>query len=108
MRKIVVNNNALLFLDELVTLLIENGYFGFLESSLDYVNGIYDFILHDLASAVHYNTPKELKQYGRFYSKVKISKRTTWYVFFDKIDNRYLVEYITNNHTPNAQFINLL
>ncbi len=44
MGKVVVKSEALLYLDELVAILVENGYFGFLGSSLEYVNRIYDFI----------------------------------------------------------------
>lgn len=32
----------------------------------------------------------------------KSSPRTTWYVFFSKSGNRYLIRYITNNHKDGA------
>ncbi len=107
MKKITVSSQALLFLDELVTTLVQNEYFGFLDTSLEYVNQIYDFIENDLTNVIHYPTPKELLKYGKYYAKLKVNNRTTWYVFFDKMDNRYFIEFITNNHTPQGAFLNL-
>ena len=108
MKKVVVKKEALLFLDELVAILIENEYFGFVESSLEYVNRIYDFIHNDLPHITHYETPEMLKHYGKYYVKLKSNKRTMWYVFFDKYESRYIVEFITNNHTSHSAYLNTL
>jgi len=108
MQKIIVKKEVLLFLDELITTLVESEYFGFAESAKDYVNKLYDAIYNDLPGLMHHVTPDKLKQYGSYYAKIKSNKRTTWYVFFDKRSNRYFVEFIANNHTPHSAFLNRL
>ena len=35
----------------------------------------------------------------------KSNPRTTWYIFFDKEDNQYLITFITNNHTEIAKYL---
>lgn len=35
----------------------------------------------------------------------KAGKRTAWYVFFDKKDKRFYIEYITNNRVSKAAFL---
>lgn len=109
MKKVVViKTEVLLFLDELVEILVENKYFSFLKNAEKYVNNLYDAIYNDLPSLKHYDTPQQLKRYGNYYVKIKGSKQTMWYVFFDKMDNRYLIEFITNNHAPQSEFLNEL
>ncbi|MFT4205137.1 MAG: hypothetical protein QM610_14625 [Chitinophagaceae bacterium] len=56
----------------------------------------------------HNTTPPALSQCGNHYIKIKASKRTMWYVFFDKSRNRYLINFITNNHAPESAYINKL
>lgn len=108
MTKIVlIKAEVILFLDELVTLLVEKEYFSFPKNAEIYVNKLYDAI-YDLPSLKHYETPQELIRYGKYYVKIKGSKQTMWYVFFDKMDNRYLVEFITNNHSPQSECLNKL
>lgn len=108
MKKVIVKKEALLYLDELFTILVEKEYFSFVESALEYVNRLYDFICNDLPHLPHHETPEELKRYGNYYVKIKSTKRTMWYIFFDKSDNRYLVEFITNNHTSQSAHLNNL
>lgn len=108
MKKIVVKNDVLQFLDELVTILVQKEYFGFVESAEEYVNKLYDAIYSDLPTLTHHKTPKELEHYGKYYVKIKGSKRTTWYVFFKRMKNRYLIQFITNNHVPQSTYLNKL
>ena len=96
------------YLIELIAILYEKEYFGFEESAHQYVEQIRQNIRKVLPQQTNHRTaPKELKRDGKYYIKIKGSNRTTWYVFFDKMDNRYFVEYITNNHVPQSAFFNL-
>jgi hypothetical protein len=45
------------------------------------------------------NAPKKFQRFGKKYLKYAAKKRTTWYMFFNKKDNRFLVNYILNDHS---------
>ena len=86
-------------------LLFEKEYFGFLESSFDYVDDIIDFLEHNLPIFPHKKTPENLIDLGSKYIFYKANQNTTWYIFFESQDNRYLVTFITNNHSEIIQFL---
>jgi hypothetical protein len=109
MEKIIfVSSDVVAFLKQLVWTLYSEEYFGFEESAHEYVEKLRKTIYNDLPGLIHYETPQELRKYGRYYVKLKSNKRTMWYVFFDKYENRYLVEFITNNHAPQSEYLNAL
>lgn len=105
MEKIIYSEGVVDFLNDLVGILFEKEYFGFMDSSKEYV----DRITNDIESLIdvkrHRKTPKRLQRHGSYYAAFKGSKRTTWYVFFDKYDGHYYIEFITNNHSAKASFI---
>lgn len=105
---IVVYPNVIEYLNKLIWILYNNDYFIFEENAHEYVKRLKDAIYNDLLILKHYNTPDQLKPYGNYYVKIKGSKRTMWYVFFDKNKNRFLIQFITNNHTPQSEFLNNL
>lgn len=73
-------------------------YFDFEDSAQLYVQHIYDFIELELHNFPHKKTPTSLKKFGSNYVFYKPNHRTTWYIFFEKSNNRYLITHITNNH----------
>ena len=97
--KIINSQRVIVYLDKLVQTLYLNDYFSFLESAQNYVGKIYDFINENLQSSKHYESPIELKYLGEFYIFYKPNKRTTWYVFFEKKQQHYLVTSILNNYS---------
>lgn len=86
------------FLNELVEILFYKEYFGFEDTAQFYVQKIYDFIENDLINFPHKSTPKKLKKFGSNYAFYRPNDRTTWYIFFEKSNNRYLITHLTNNH----------
>lgn len=86
------------FLNELVEILFYKEYFGFEDTAQFYVQKIYDFIENDLINFPHKSTPKKLKRFGSNYAFYRPNERTTWYIFFEKSNNRYLITHLTNNH----------
>ena len=90
-------------LNGLIFILYENEYFGFFESSLDYVQNLKDFIF-SIPTLKFKQTIN--KQYGNFYCKYKHNTKTTWYVIFDIMDDKYLINNITNNHS--VEYSNLI
>ena len=105
MEEIIIQDSVVGYFDDLVLLLIKENYFTYIENANDYVDKIIDFIYYELPNAQHKETPKELLKHGKYYVKYNANKRTAWYVFFDKKGNRYVIEYITNNHVGKAAFI---
>lgn len=103
MGKIVVfQKNATDYLNHLIEVLFNLQYFTFEESAQQYVSNIFDFIENELPYSSHRQTPKKLKNHGSKYAIYQSNKRTTWYIFFENQDNRYLITYIMNNHMSKA------
>lgn len=44
--------------------------------------------------------------HGKKYLKYASNKRTTWYIFFDQKDDKFLINHILNNHSQD--FLELL
>ena len=94
------------YLEELVTILYQKGYFSWLDTSQKYVDELYADIQTNLPTKQHKRAPDRYKIYGDdvHYASFKKNRRTTWYAFFTKYQDEnnqiiYLIEYIGNNHT---------
>ncbi len=85
-------------MNELIELLFYKEYFGFEDTAQLYVQKIYDFFEYDLLNFPHKSTPIKLKKFGSNYVFFRPNNRTTWYIFFEKNNNRYLITHLTNNH----------
>ena len=98
------------YIDDLVPLLYEMGYFSYLDSSKKYFKGLVDDVMENLPTKSHTSAPKHFDKYGKGmkYASFKMNKRTIWYAFFKTyIENGetvYLVRYIANNHVI-AQYL---
>ena len=96
MEKINISDVAKNQLNELVLILFEKEYFGFVEDAESYVNNTYQFI-YTIPSQRHKTTFNS--KHGTYYCYYKHNRKTTWYITFDKEDDCYLIKYITNNHS---------
>jgi hypothetical protein len=73
---------------KLVFTLYHEEYFGFLETTYEYIDKIVDFI---------YTIPKQQykttynKKLGTYYCSFKANRNTTWYITFDKEEEKYIV-----------------
>ncbi|MEX0997706.1 MAG: hypothetical protein WDZ45_11710 [Flavobacteriaceae bacterium] len=106
MEKIVLlQENVTTFLENLIQILFEKEYFSYEKSAQQYVSKIYDFIENHLIKYPHKTTPKNLSQLGSKFVFYKANNHTTWYIFFENKDSRYLVTYITNNHMEDVKFL---
>ena len=105
--EIIIAKSVTNYLDELIYTLYTKEYFGYIEDAENYVTAIYNFV-YNIHSIQHKNTPQKITHFGNFYITYKTTKRTMWYIFFDKKDNRYLIKHITNNHVENATFLHSL
>lgn len=81
---------------DMVSIFYEEEYFGFLDSDLVYIDNIVNFI-YKIPTLRYKETAN--KTFGEYYCSYKANRNTTWYITFDKQDDRFIVQYITNNHT---------
>lgn len=84
---------------ELIDILIACEYFAFEDYAVEYTIKIYDFIENNISFPISKNCPEKYQRHGKKYLKYTANKRTTWYIFFDQKDNRFLVNHIVNNHS---------
>ena len=109
MGKIIVSQEVIEYFEALIHLLYEKEYFGFVESAIQYVDKIIDFIYSEISTFPKINSPEELRKFGDYYIFYSINQTTTWYIFFqiDEIEQIYLITAIFNNHKPEIQHLNL-
>ncbi len=88
------------FLYHLTETLLEKDYFSFLDSALNYVEEIEEFIEQKIHILQHHPAPEYFSKYqsGMKYIVYPANKKTVWYIFFKQSGNRFLIYYITNNH----------
>lgn len=103
--KVFLRKDVTDFLEELIFRLFQKEYFGFRESAQEYVQKIYDFIEFSLPLAPHKKTPERLVSFGSHYVFYKANSNTTWYIFFEKNENRFLVTFITNSHSELMKYL---
>ncbi|MHC0446001.1 hypothetical protein ACWA1F_11350 [Flavobacterium sp. 3-218] len=103
MEKIILTDAVLKYFDILVFNLFEEEYFGFFESAENYVHKIVDFVLSSISNFPHKKTPNSIKHLGVNYIFYKTNSRTTWYIFFEKRGQNYLITGIINNNSIEAK-----
>ncbi len=102
---IIYTKNFVAYLDSLVYLLFKKEYFGFVESADDYVDKIYEFIEESIETFPSKKTPKKLKIFGQNYIFYKSNQTTTWYIFFEVLNNNYLITNIINRNSEEVKFL---
>lgn len=108
--KIEFQPGVLEYFNELTTLLYEEGYFGFRESAVRYVDTLLADIRANLPFKLKKSAPPYFDRFGKnlLYASFRKSKGTQWYVFFNVYERRgeavFLIRYIGNNHVL-AQYL---
>lgn len=100
---VIFTSDVIRYLDGLVVILYKKEYFGFMESAEEYVSNIYDAVPKRIKKCPQKKTPKLLQYLGSNYIFYKANARTTWYIFFEKRDQNYLITGIINNYCPEAK-----
>ena len=110
---VVFDENVKFIFFELIDVLYQKGYFGFLDEAKEYVLEIEQYLKTELPKLHRLRLSKKampyFSKYGDnlfFVSYRRVKTRTTWYAFYEIFDTRYFkVVHITNNHTKEAAYI---
>lgn len=110
MEKVVVYSKDIEnYLNDLIDILFYQDYFSYIENAETYVENLKDEIENYIDIKQHYNSPRNLIHFGKQFMVVSLNNRTSWYIFFDRKDNRFLIQFITNNHSEDSKnLLNIL
>lgn len=86
-------------LDDLAKVLYQRKYFSFVEDVDVYIDKIYDFVENNVEYPISKISPEKFQKYGKKYLRYDANSQTSWYIFFDQKDHRFLVNHILNNHS---------
>jgi len=101
--EVVFTSSVIQYLNDLVLVLYRKQYFGFIESAEEYVSNIYKEVPERIKKTPHKKAPKPLQYLGLNYIFYKSNARTTWYIFFEKSNQNYLITGILNNYSEEAK-----
>ena len=101
--EVIFAPSVIYYLDDLVIILYKKEYFGFIESAIEYVSNIYNAIPERIKKTLHKKTPTSIQYLGLNYVFYKANVRTTWYIFFEKRDQNYLITTILNNNSSEVK-----
>ena len=104
---ILYSEEVEIFLNDLIDILFDNEYLGFREDAQDYAIKIVEFINQSISTYPSKHTPPNLSQFGEKFMLYKANNHTSWYIFFDQNEHKFLIKFITNNHTDFIQNFNL-
>lgn len=93
--QIIISNYLISNLNDLETVLYKKGYFGFEESSKEYIDKIYD-VIYDIPNKRHRKSKD--KKLGDFYITYRPNKNTMYCIVFSNKGNTYYIEDIIKNH----------
>ena len=102
MKEVVYTRQALLQFEESVRALVEQGYFSEEDYALDYMREIFRYFSLNLQNLVRVSAPAYFDGYkvdGKdiYYVRFRKSSQTTWYAFFEELENVYSIVYLGNN-----------
>ena len=111
--QVVFNENVKFLFFELIDVLYQKEYFGYLDEAKEYVSEIELYFSTEIPKFHRLGLSKKampyFEKYGDnlfFAAYRKTKTRTTWYAFYEIFDNRYFkVVHIINNHTKEAAYI---
>ncbi|MGM9825632.1 MAG: hypothetical protein ACI3Z8_04260 [Paludibacteraceae bacterium] len=103
MKEVVFALPALLQLEESVAQLVEKNYFSSEDYAVEYVRDIFQFFSLNLPNLIAYRASAYFDRYKidnkqLYYIKYNKNSHTTWYAFFEDLENVHSIVYLGNNH----------
>ena len=102
MKEVVYTKQALLQFEESVKELVEQGYFGEEDYAVMYMRDIFRYFALNLRNSVSVAAPEYFNRYcvdGKtlYYVRYRKNVHTTWYAFYEELENVYSIVYLANN-----------
>lgn len=102
MKEVVYTRQALLQFEESVKELVEQHYFSEEDYAVDYMREIFRYFALNLQNSIRVKAPAYFDRYQVdhkevFYVRYRKSSHTTWYAFFEELENVYSIVYLANN-----------
>lgn len=102
MKEVVYTPQALLQFEESVRALVEQNYFSEEDYAVDYMRNIFRHFALNLQYSVKTKSPSYFERYtvdGKelFYVTYRKSSCTTWYAFYEELENVYSIVYLATN-----------
>jgi len=102
MKEVVYTRQALLQFEESVKELVEQRYFSEEDYAVDYMREIFRYFALNLQNSIRVKAPTYFDRYkvdGKeiCYVRFRKSSHTTWYAFFEELENVYSIVYLGNN-----------
>ena len=102
MKEVVYTRQALLQFEESVKELVKQRYFSEEDYAVDYMREIFRYFALNLQNSVFVKAPDYFDRYkvdGKdiHYVRYRKSNHTTWYAFFEELENVYSIVYLANN-----------
>ena len=84
----------------MVDILYSENYFSFKKDAKLYVEQIVLYIKNYDFKVNVKDSPEKYQKFGKKYFRYKANNQTFWYIFFDQKENKFLINHILNNHSP--------
>jgi len=104
--KIIFENDVIFYLRRLIHRLYLDEYFYSIVAREDYVERIIDYINENIEQSQHKKAPTELFYLGEYYMFYNANSSTTWFIFFYRKNNDFLISGILNNHVEESNRLN--
>jgi len=103
MKQVRFAKSVAVLLEDSVKKLVEKNYFSEEDYAVSYIRDVASFFMWNLPNLMSVDAPEYFNRYrvdGKPIKMVKYCKsnRTTWYAFYEELDEIYSIVYIANNH----------
>ena len=103
MKQVVYTEQSLLQFAESVRELVKQHYFSEEDYAVDYMREIFRYFSLNLQNSIAVKAPEYFYRYevdGKelYYVRYRKSNHTTWYAFFEELENAYSIVYLANNN----------
>jgi chlorite dismutase len=105
-KEAILSKEANKDLKELLTALIKEKYFGFTDSAKAYVDNLTNYAKRNVGRYPGREAPAYFRRYGENlkYIVYRVSRTTSWYIFYQEKGDKFLIQHITNNHKVAQHF----
>ena len=103
MKQVRFAQSVAILLEDSVKELVEKNYFSEEDYAVAYIRDVASFFMLNLPNLMSTDAPEYFNRYqvdGKPLKMVKYRKsnRTTWYAFYEELDDIYSIVYVANNH----------